>query len=193
MRTAVTVICVSPCFVYPHTPITCFPCISTVSQQVAKDKQPMKGYDQQSNFKGTLFFLHLTNHSPNMKKNIERMLKRREAQISLFLHNGVTHILTGSMNYDANLLNTSSFKAETKFPQCTRSAQMIMACRNSQELKDTIDCSKTAQRLGIKRLTLSNIFTQSDLQLIQIPQSDIDLVVSPDYKNKLVRNWLLQI
>jgi hypothetical protein len=70
---------------------------------------------------------------------------------------------------------------------------MIMACRNSQELKDTIDCSKTAQRLGIKRLTLSNIFTQSDLQLIQIPQSDIDLVVSPDYKNKLVRNWLLQI
>jgi hypothetical protein len=164
-----------------------------VSQQVAKDKQPMKGYDQQSNFKGTLFFLHLTNHSPNMKKNIERMLTRRGAQISLFLHNGVTHILTGSMNYDANLLKTSSFKAETKFPQCTRSAQMIMACRNSQELKDTIDCSKTAQRLGIKRLTLSDIFTQSDLQLIQIPQSDIDLVVSPDYKNKLVRNWLLQI
>lgn len=59
----------------------------------------MKGYDQQSNFKGTLFFLHLTNHSPNMKKNIERMLTRRGAQISLFLHNGVTHILTGSMNY----------------------------------------------------------------------------------------------
>ena len=99
MRTAVTVICVSPYFVYPHTPITCFPCISTVSRQVAKDKQPMKGYDQQSNFKGTLFFLHLTNHSPNMKKNIERMLTRRGAQISLFLHNGVTHILTGSMNY----------------------------------------------------------------------------------------------
>ncbi len=152
----------------------------------------MKGYDDQSNFKGTLFFLHLTNHSPNMKKNIERMLTRRGAQISLFLQNGVTHILTGSMN-DANLLNTSTFKAETKFPQYTRSAQMIMACRNSQELKDTIDCSKTAQRLGIKRLTLSDIFTQSDLQFIKIPQSDIDLVVSPDYKNKLVRNWLLQI
>ena len=165
-----------------------------MSHQHAKLKQPrqeVKGNDRQSDFEGTLFFLHLSNQPPIVIKNIERILIRRGAQISQFFHNGVTYILTA--NNDANVDSISTFKAEMEFPRCTRSAQLLMESRKLHKVENTIDSSKIAQRLGIKTVTLSDIFSQSDLRLIRIPH-DIAIEESePNYKKRLVRNWLLQI
>jgi hypothetical protein len=173
--------------------------VFTVSHKDAKAKQPRheaKGNDRPRHFEGTLFFLSLS-EPPIVIKNIERILIGRGAQISQFLHNGVTYILTP--NNDANVGAKLNFKADIVFPQCTRSAQMLMQCRELHKAEDyTIDSLKIAKRLGIKIVTISDIFSQSDLQLIRpVPHPNINgtPVQQPlsNYKIRLVRHWLLQI
>ena len=76
-------------------------CHTSMLNSSSQDRK-RKAMTAKATLKGTLFFLHLSNQLPIVIKNIERILG---AQISQFLHNGVT------VNSDANVDSISTFKA----------------------------------------------------------------------------------
>ena len=131
-------------------------------------------------FKGTLFYLHLTNQSSCVIRNIAAMLINRGAYISSSLHKDVTHMLI-----DEDDSTSQGISIANRLPT-TRAMQMIEESCKQNESVNLLNCSGivAANRLGITTVMLSDIFTENDFQIARVSG------LAKTYQRTMIANWL---
>ncbi|CAB3991830.1 Hypothetical predicted protein [Paramuricea clavata] len=132
---------------------------------------------QQTPLEGTIFFLNLPGKDKNAITNIERIVCRKGALISDFLHKKVTHIIIESV--DRNKPEKTTGIRKFYSPSIRSKLILQNSLKQAGEMRNSLNCLEQAKKFGIKIVYLSELLNPN-----------FDWCKDVNMKTKYVRTWI---